>query len=89
MNFFFFEKKKQRILKDGTHNLPVSTVFPPAYREQKYQDSLRWVDNKTPVFQIKSKANSSIFSQEEAFVNFLKLRNSPVEKEEDVRQVKK
>jgi hypothetical protein len=77
-----------KILKDGVYNLPVALVFPPNYRDSKLQDIVKWVDNKKPVFTIRTKLLSTIFPQDDALIPFfqsMKHDANLAEHEEDAK----
>lgn len=46
------------------HSFPVGLVFPPMYRDSKVTELTKWVDNKKPVFTVRTKLLSTIYSQD-------------------------
>eukprot|EP01119_Soliformovum_irregulare_P021573 TRINITY_DN7210_c0_g1_i1.p1 TRINITY_DN7210_c0_g1~~TRINITY_DN7210_c0_g1_i1.p1 ORF type:complete len:1800 (-),score=546.30 TRINITY_DN7210_c0_g1_i1:194-5593(-) len=63
--------ENNRILKDDIHGVPVALALPPAYRDAKNQEAIKWVDNKKPIFTIRTKLVSTVYTQDDVLIDFL------------------
>ncbi|KAF2071777.1 hypothetical protein CYY_006905 [Polysphondylium violaceum] len=59
-----------KLLGDETFNLPVGYEFPPRYMKRETENLIRYIDNKKPIFQVRSKLVSSIYSTDDNLNQF-------------------
>ncbi|EGG21533.1 DOCK family protein [Cavenderia fasciculata] len=65
-----------KILSDDVYTLPVAYELPPRYNKDT-QEVVRYVDNKKPIFQVRTKLVSSIASTDDSITTFFNVISSP------------
>ncbi|EFA75991.1 DOCK family protein [Heterostelium album PN500] len=66
-----------RILSDDVYSLPVALELPPKYNKDETEAALRYIDNKKPIFQVRTKLFSSIISNDEHLNQFFNVVANP------------
>ncbi|GAM17423.1 hypothetical protein SAMD00019534_005980 [Acytostelium subglobosum LB1] len=59
-----------RVLADEVYNLPVALELPPKYTKEETEAALRYIDNKKPIFQVRTKLFSNIMTTDEHLSTF-------------------
>ncbi|KYQ91596.1 DOCK family protein [Tieghemostelium lacteum] len=72
-----------KLIGDDTFSIPVGYEFPPRYMKPETETLIRYIDNKKPVFQIRTKLNSTVFSTDDLLNVFFKNISQFKEQMED------
>eukprot|EP01133_Synstelium_polycarpum_P007631 gene7631-8927_t len=66
-----------KVLGDETFTLPIALELPPRYNKADTESALRYIDNKKPIFQVRSKLFSSIASTDDHINAFFHTISNP------------